>query len=78
MVFEERSHEEGVRAVTVLRIEGLVRTLFVRAVCVQGAVVPDFNSSVFVTEKLRRDVWDRVSEVYHSIVFIRELLHNVV
>ena len=78
MVLEERSHEEGVRAVSVLRIEGLVQTLLEGTVCVQGTVVPNFNSSMLESEELRGDVRDRVREMYHSVVIIRELLHNVV
>lgn len=78
MVLEERSHEEGVWAVTILRIEGLIRAFFEAAVRVQGTVVPDFNSGMFEPEELRWDVWYRVCEMNHSIVIIRELLHNIV
>ena len=78
MVLEERSHEEGVRTVPILRIEGLVRTFFEAAVCVQGTVVPDFYSGMLEAKELRWDVWYRVCEMNQSIVFIRELLHNVV
>ena len=78
MVLEERSHEEGVRTVPILRIEGLVRTFFEAAVCVQGTVVPDFYSGMLESKELRWDVWHRVCEMYYSIVFIRELLHDIV
>jgi hypothetical protein len=78
MVLEERSHEEGVRTVPILRIEGLVRTFFEAAICVQGTVVPDFNSGMLESKELRWDVWHRVCEMYYSIVFIWELLHDIV
>lgn len=78
MVLDKRSHEKGVWAVTILWIECLVWTFFVAAVGVQGTVVPDFNSGMFEPEELRWDVWYRVCEMNHSIVLIRELLHNVV
>jgi hypothetical protein len=78
MVLEERSHEEGVRTVPIFRIEGLVRTFFEAAVCVQGTVVPDFYSGMLESKELRWDVWHRVCEMYYSIVFIWELLHDIV
>ena len=78
MVLEERSHEEGVRTVPILRIEGLIRTFFEAAVCFQGTIVPDFYSSMLISKELRWDVWYRVCEMYYSIVFIRELLHDIV
>jgi hypothetical protein len=70
VVLSERPQEKSMRASTVLGLVRLVFALFIAEVSSQRAKVPDLGPCMLEAEKLGGLIWNGISKMDKSLVFI--------